>query len=284
MRRLFLVLAACGSSSTSPPAAGSGSGSGSAPPPAPTKSAIADKKPDLIAPLWPDGCFMTLTRQSDATRCATPRRPYSTFKLANALIGLDAGVLKEADTPMTWDRKRVADESWYQEEWRKPQTLGSAFKLSAVPYFRTLALDLGDARMKAGLAKLHYGNQDISGGLDKFWLAGGLRISAVEQIQFVDALAHDKLDMSKHAQAVVREISIIDRNGDRVLHGKTGSGHAEDGKGWLVWQVGWVEHGNEIKPYAAWLEVADGTVEEARAKRTKRLDDTLAALGWFTKP
>jgi len=231
---------------------------------------------------------MTVTRTSDAVRCAEPRRPYSTFKLANALIGVDAGVYTSADEPMRWDRKRVPDEKWYRDEWRKPQTLASAFKASAVPYFRTLALELGEPRMKKGLEKLGYGNQNIGGGLDKFWLSGDLRISAVEQIKLVTALAHGELHVSKHAQDVVREISIIARDGDTVLHGKTGSGPIEgskdDEKRWLLWQVGWVEHGAEIKPYAAWMEVSGKDFDAARAIRQKRIDDTLAALGWFAAP
>ena len=54
--------------------------------------------------------------------------------------------------------------------------------VSAVPYFRTLALLIGAQRMREMLGKLEYGNRDISGRLDRAWLPGGkLAISAREQ-------------------------------------------------------------------------------------------------------
>jgi len=219
--------------------------------------------------------------ENDPARCAKPRRPYSTFKLANALIAIDAGVLAEADSAMTWDKKRIPDEKWYLDVWRKPHTLRSGIAVSAVPYFRTLALQIGEPRMKAGLAKLDYGNRDIDGKLDYFWLEGAFRISAEQQLAFVEALARGKLAVSAHAQEVVRDVSTLAKIGDATLHGKTGSGHVEDDQGkWLVWQVGWVERAGTILPYAAWLETG-GKIDDARAARDARLRATLDALGVF---
>ena len=171
---IIVALAACGHSRTSEPPPPS------TPPPSPSPASppvpAAPALDATIAKLWPDGCFAMRDEagrlvETDHTRCAARRRPYSTFKLANALIGVDAGLFDGPDAKMTWDRARVPDEDWYQDAWRKPQTLRTAFQLSAVPYFRTLALDLGEARMRRGVARLHYGNQDISGGVDKVWLA-----------------------------------------------------------------------------------------------------------------
>jgi beta-lactamase class D len=240
---------------------------------------------------WPDGCFTMINAdgtvyESDHARCAKPRRPYSTFKIANALIGVDAGLLDGPDAPMTWDKQRVPDEKRYLDAWRKPHTLRSGIAVSAVPYFRTLALDLGETRMKAGLAKLGYGNQDISGGLSRFWLGGGLRISAAQQLAFMNALAHEKLAVSEKAQLVVAEVTVLERRGKDVLHGKTGAGPIEDGKGgWLVWQVGWIEkEDGTILPYAAWMDSKLDSVDDARAARDKRLRAMLAERAGFPKP
>ena len=41
-----------------------------------------------------------------------------------------------------------------------------------------------------------YGNADISGGIDLFWLQGGLRISALEQIDFLARLNRRELPFS----------------------------------------------------------------------------------------
>ena len=260
------------------------------PRPMPPTPPAAERHADaaaVLARLWPDGCF-TLAEpdgtilESDHARCAAPRRPYSTFKLANALIAVDAGVLSGPDAPMTWDKDAVPDHADWPDVWRKPHTLRSGIEVSAVPYFRTLARTLGADRMRAGLAKLAYGNQDITPAIDLFWLSGGLRISAAQQLAFVAALAHGTLGVTPHAQATVREISILERDGDRVLHGKTGSGDIEDHPGWLVWQVGYIEHGTDLLPYAAWMEAGtDVDLDAARARREHRLRATLDALHWF---
>jgi beta-lactamase class D len=244
--------------------------------------------PNGIASRWPDGCFTMRdeagrTIANDRARCDRPRRPYSTFKLANALIALDAGVLSGPDAAMTWDRDAVPDRADWPDSWRRPHTLRSALAVSAVPYFRTLALAIGEARMRAGLAALDYGNRDLGGGLDRFWLDGALRISAARQLAFVDALARGELAVAAAAQRAVADISVLETRGDRVLHGKTGSGPIEDGGGWLVWQAGWIAHAGRIVPYAVWLEVRGGTLDDARAARDRRLRDTLAAIGAFPR-
>ncbi|MDB4960793.1 MAG: uncharacterized protein JWP01_792 [Myxococcales bacterium] len=279
-----LVLVACTrSEAPAPPAPG-------APVPVaspPTAIVPTDAPPDL-ARVWPDGCFMFrdaggTVRESDSRRCAEPRRPYSTFKIPNALIGVDAGVLAGPDAPMTWDKQRVPDEDWYFDSWRKEHTLRSAIKVSAVPHFRTLALLIGADRMKAGLAKLGYGNQDMTAGLDVFWLRGGLRITAAQQLALVEDLARGKLAVSAPAQAAVREVIELARSGDAVLYGKTGTGRTEDERGdWLAWQVGWVERAGVITPYAVWFE-AKGSEEMSaiRATREDRLRGALDALGIF---
>ena len=281
MRVFVLLSIGCGSSSTPAP-----------PAPVPVPIAIdaaAGLDASIITTNWPDGCFTIRDAngklyESDHDRCAQPRRPFSTFKIANALIAVDAGVLDGPDAQMTWDKTRVPDEKNYLDIWRKPHTLRTGIAVSAVPYFRTLALQIGEDRMRAGLEKLHYGNRDISGGLDRFWLGGGLRISAAEQLAFIDALAHEKLAVTPHAQKVLAEVTILARSDRDVLHGKTGAGPLEHGKGdWLVWQVGWIEHAGALLPYAAWMESTVENIDDARAAREARLRETFAALAMFPR-
>jgi beta-lactamase class D len=288
MRSLLVyLLIGCGSSS-------SPEQKQSPPKPAPVTPVVVDAaQPPTLSPelraKWEHGCFMVKTAtgviENDHARCTTPRRPYSTFKLPNALIAVDAGILDGPDAPMTWDKKAIPDEKRYLDSWRKDHTLRSGIKVSSVPHFRTLARTIGEQRMKAGLAKLDYGNQNIGGGLDQFWLRGDIRISAEQQLAFVDKLAHGTLAVSDKAQATVREITTLDTKDKRVLHGKTGSGPASDldnnAEAYLVWQVGWIENGAEIVPYAAWVEVKAKTIDEARATRDELLSSTLAALGVF---
>lgn len=276
-----LVLVACGSPPSPPPRAES--------PPPTTPAGDAALFDARAVATWTGGCFAIRdragnTHTSDAARCAERRRPFSTFKIANALIALDAGILAGADAAMTWDRRRVPDEPWYTPNMREPHTLRTGIAASAVPYFRTLALQIGAERMQAALVKLGYGNAEVT-PLDRAWLPRGkLAISALEQLAFVDALARRTLPVSQRAQEIVGEITVLARDGDRVLHGKTGSGPQEDRDGWLVWQVGWVTTPDGVVSYAAWIDSDAATMTEARAERDARLRAMLATLGVFSSP
>ena len=111
-----------------------------------------------------------------------------------------------------------------------------------------------------------------------------MRISAAQQLALVEGLARGKLAVSARAQEVVREITELEKAGGAALHGKTGTGPIEDGKGgWLALQVGWVARDGKMYPYASWMEVKIDDIDEARAAREKRLRETLDALGVFPK-
>jgi beta-lactamase class D len=47
--------------------------------------------------------------------------------------------------------------------------------------------------MQTWLERFDYGNRNIAGGQDMFWLDGDLRISALKQVLFLEKLASGKL-------------------------------------------------------------------------------------------
>ena len=69
----------------------------------------------------------------------------------------------------------------------------------------------------------HYGNQDISGQIDTFWLEGGLRISADEQVEFLKRLYQGDLPFSQRSMNIVKEILVLEKTESYQLSGKTGS-------------------------------------------------------------
>jgi len=85
---------------------------------------------------------------SNPERCDEPRRPYSTFKIANALLGLETGLLADADSVMRYNAARYPAEDWWPAGWDRHQPLRRAINMSAVPLFRQLAADIGPARMR----------------------------------------------------------------------------------------------------------------------------------------
>jgi beta-lactamase class D len=65
----------------------------------------------------------------------------------------------------------------------------------------------------------------MSGGLTTAWLESSLSISADEQLRFWKRLWRGDLPVSRHAIAMTKTITFVDRSpAGWTLHGKTGSG------------------------------------------------------------
>src|SRR6056297_177536 len=192
---------------------------------------------------------------SNPGRCNEPRRPYSTFKIANALLGLETGLLADADSVMRYNAARYPAEDWWPAGWDRDQPLRRAINMSAVPLFRQLAADIGPARMQAFLRDIDYGNADIGGEADAFWLTGDLRISAIEQVEFLTRLAIARLGVSEESVAGIRDALGREVAPGVVLYAKTGSGRIEDGTpGYVGWQVGWMAREGTVTVFALWTE------------------------------
>jgi len=185
---------------------------------------------------------------SDVVLCQQRVLPASTFKIANALIGLETGVIADADFVIPWDgvQREFAD-------WNRDHTLRSAIAASAVPYFQELSRRVGAAREAHWTRALVYGNGDTGSAarVDEFWLEGPLAISAVEQVSFLRRFARGELPVSSRSLAVVRAILVLAEHDGTVLRGKTGWArpHQRDQHGWFV---GFVERGHE-RAYVAVL-------------------------------
>src|SRR5258705_4417890 len=184
---------------------------------------------------------------SDRERAETGFLPASTFKIPNSLIALDTGIATDADgTIFPWD-KEVRD----FDAWNRDHTLRTAFQASAVPVYQDIARKIGVERMQQYVDAFDYGNRDISGApIDMFWLNGKLRISAMQQIGFLQKLYRRELPVSERSQEIVRDIMYMEQTDLGPLRGKTGAvgiGVEPGSKATLGWLVGWVDHAN--KPY-----------------------------------
>jgi beta-lactamase class D len=210
--------------------------------------------------------------RNDAARCAQRLRPFSTFKIPNALIGLETGVVQDAETVLRADPKlHPPDPSW-RKEWQGEHTLRSAVEVSCFPWFQELARRVGAERMRDWVHRLGYGNESIEGtkgAIDDFWVRGKLAISADEQIAFLRKLHDGALPVSPRAAAIVTDIIAIEKTPKHTLRGKTGSGRVDDGR-WLGWLVGWVETADDVYYFAVnldgtdWETVRDGRISAAR--------------------
>jgi beta-lactamase class D len=120
--------------------------------------------------------------------------------------------------------------------------------------------------MKEYIGKIGYGNNDISGGTDKFWLMNSLEISADEQVEFLKKLCTNDLPFSERSLNIVKNITILDSNANLVFRGKTGSGNFPDGKTGLGWFIGYISLGNNIYIFSTNI-----LGEDANGKKAKEI-------------
>jgi beta-lactamase class D len=205
-------------------------------------------------------------------RCAERFLPASTFKIMNSLIGLETGIIPDEDFVIKWNGKMYDVSSWNQD-----QSLKTAFKNSVVWYFQELARRVGTENIQYYVDAAHYGNQDISGQIDSFWLDGGLRISADEQIEFLKQLYRGDLPFSKRSMDIVKEILVLEKTESSQLSGKTGSTQLNFLQ--ESWFVGYLETNGDVYFFAANLEspASDGFANGNLAKTVSL--DILQSLG-----
>lgn len=176
--------------------------------------------------------------------------PASTFKIANALIGLDTGAVKSPDEILPYGGKPQLF-----KEWEHDMSIKDAMRVSAVPIYQELARRIGSERMAAGLKALNYGNMETGKVIDRFWLDGPLTISATEQVEFIRRFVADELPLKKETMQQVRDIVSTEPSDHGIIHYKTGWGTATTPQ--IGWIVGWVEQGEHKLPFALNIDMAD---------------------------
>ena len=99
-----------------------------------------------------------------------------------------------------------------------------AFAVSAVPYFQEVASRIGHDTMKIWIDCLGYGNRDISGPVDSFWLNNHLKIKPDEELGLVKKLYFNQLPFFKRTQEIVQSVCCGNRIPIINLCYKTGWG------------------------------------------------------------
>ena len=224
----------------------------------PERKPAIELKPDL-ADVFRDarteGTFAAFVKDhmvmTDESRARIGFIPASTFKIPHALIALETGVVADVDKEVIrWDG--VPREI---EEWNRDHTLRSAMQYSVVPVFQQIANRIGSERMKQFVDAFDYGNRDIGGApLDKFWLDGNLRITALEQVRFLRRFYSEDLPVSKRNLELVKDIVPEEKAEEIEIHAKTGT-QFKDGKPLLGWLVGWAERGGDPTIFAMNIDI-----------------------------
>ena len=170
--------------------------------------------------------------------------PASTFKVPHAVIGLETGAIGDEHEVFRWDGKPKL-----RAAWERDQTLATAMRDSTVWTFQEIARRIGKASMREWLERLDYGNRDTGGGIDLFWLQGGLRVSAFEQVAMLHRLSEGRLPATQRAQRLVRQALLVEQTREYTLYAKTGTtGRVRDP---VAWWIGWIERKGRPLAYFA---------------------------------
>lgn len=235
---------------------------------------------DLFRSAGVNGTFVFYDVSADTfighnkARAETRFLPASTFKIPNTLIGLSLGAAGSVDEVLPYK----GPEQPFIKAWKKDMSLREAIKLSNVPIYQELARRIGLERMRDSIVRLDYGNQEIGNAVDRFWLDGPLKISAIEQVRFLTGLAQGSLPFPQDSQAGVRDIILLEQESNWKLFGKTGwQGAPGQGVGWWV---GWMEKTGQIYVFALNIDIQD---ESDANKRTELGKACLVTLGMLQR-
>lgn len=166
-----------------------------------------------------------------------PTNPASTFKIINALIALEEGILKDEKEMMKFVGVENVDTARYgnRVDIFKDMDLEEALKKSAVWFNLEIAKKVGREKYKKYITSCGWGNMDFSEpGID-FWNFGPFAVTPVQQIEFLEKLYKDQLGFSKRNMAIVKKIMMAESTLLYTIRGKTGWGRtATEDLGWWV--------------------------------------------------
>lgn len=212
-------------------------------------------------------------------RAATRYLPASTFKIPNSLIALETKVATGPDFLIKWDPNRNPQQSWWPPIWAKDHTMRTALPNSVVWYYQEIARRVGQGRMQSFVNRFGYGNWDISGGIDQFWLTGGLRISADEQVDFLRRFYKGHLGVSNTTTQTVKDLLVLEQTPQYRLSGKSGwAGLGEASAPQLGWLVGYLERDGNVYFFAMNIDIKKNKDAVARLVITKAIFHELGLL------
>lgn len=177
--------------------------------------------------------------------------PDSTYKIYDALFGLEEGVIAADDSFMAWDGTSHPFETWNQN-----QDLLSAMQSSVNWYFEEIDRQIGGAAILDYIKKIGYGNEIVNADLSAYWMQGALKISPVEQVELLTALHGNRFDFAPENINAVKDSICIFSSEDKKLYGKTGTGRI-DGQDVNGWFVGYIETNDNTYFFAANIRAAE---------------------------
>ena len=124
--------------------------------------------------------------------------PNSTYKIYDALLGLESGIITPEHSTFTWNGEPYPFHSWEAD-----QDLTSAIHNSVNWYFQAIDSQAGFEAVRTFLQTINYGNQNTGTNLNLYWTDFSLKISPIEQVELLQDFYQNNFHFdSKNIQAV----------------------------------------------------------------------------------
>ena len=161
--------------------------------------------------------------------------PDSTYKIYDALFGLEEGVITPQDSFIAWN-----GESYPFEAWNADQTLQSAMASSVNWYFQSVDEQLGTTSVYDYIKEIGYGNKNMSGDFSTYWMESSLKISPIEQVELLTQLQNNNFGFAPENINAVKDSICLSSSDAGTFYGKTGTGRV-DGQDVNGWFIGYIE-------------------------------------------
>lgn len=161
--------------------------------------------------------------------------PNSTYKIYDALFGLEEGIITPENSFIAWN-----GETYPFEAWNADQTLQSAMNSSVNWYFESVDKQLGAADISSYIQEIGYGNENISGDFSTYWMESSLKISPIEQVELLTQLQNNNFGFAPENINAVKDAICLSSSDAGTFYGKTGTGRV-DGQDVNGWFIGYIE-------------------------------------------
>ena len=186
--------------------------------------------------------------------------PNSTYKIYDALLGLESGVISPESSVISWNGEACPFEAWEGD-----QDLNSAIKNSVNWYFQSIDSQLGSDSIKSFLHTIQYGNQQTGSDMDLYWTDSSLKISPLEQVELLKKFNENEFHFSPDNISAVKKAFQLSSSDAGNFFGKTGTGRIDnrDVNGWFV---GYVETSDNTYYFSVNIKADSNASGSAAAK------------------
>jgi beta-lactamase class D len=168
----------------------------------------------------------------DIARARRDHPPAQTFKILSTLVALESNAVASLDTEIVWDGNGPV-----VPRWDRVHTLRSSIEPSGY-WFTDAVIDrIGFDTTEVWINRTNYGNQNIRGSFDRFWLDGTLTIDAIQQAEFMSLIWSDDHPFDRYAAFDVKDILSVEEGDGWIIQYITANTTGAEPVRWLVGAV-----------------------------------------------